>query len=62
MLPEPISRRAETANLGFETPHELEHAAKREIPERQEQEQLLRISGTGARLYGPRTHPEPKPS
>jgi dihydrofolate reductase len=31
---------------------ELEHAAERQLPERQEQEQLLGISGTGARLYG----------
>ena len=36
---------------------ELEHAAERQIPKRQEQEQLLGISGTGARLYGQHARP-----
>ena len=36
---------------------ELEHAAERQIPKRQEQEQLLGISGTGARPYGQHARP-----
>jgi hypothetical protein len=31
-------------------------------PHDQNKNKLLGISGTGARLYGPRTPPEPKPS
>jgi hypothetical protein len=34
--------------------NESEHAPERQIAERPEQQQLLRVSGTGARLYDPR--------
>jgi hypothetical protein len=37
---------------------ELEHAAEREVPERQEQGQLLGISGTGAPTVRP-AYPPP---
>jgi hypothetical protein len=41
---------------------EPEQAREGHVAERPEHEQLLGISGTGARLYGRRVHPEQEPS